>query len=317
MAFQATRLPTDISYGSQGGPGTSTSIIQTDGGGEVRVSRWERSRRIYDLAYGVKSHQQLAIMRAFYEARRGPAEAFLLQDPFDFTTAADGQSAPTFADQHLGIGDGANAVFQLRKRYSSGTSVIDRPITKPVEGTVLVARNGVLVSDTLYSVDYVKGLITFDTPPSNLQIVTAGCEFDTMVRFEKLPDEALLASYDDFSNESVPSIPLVEVVEEVEVPSDFISGGLVDRSIASTYTMSAAVAAVYTLSAAGSDRNVDCPNPIGLPQGRYFTVMNVGAANDLIVRDHTGSSFVTLEPDEAIDIYLGKDGSDTYFWYGI
>ena len=56
MAFVETRFPTDISYGSAGGPEYSTDIIVTQGGYEQRNINWAASRARYNVAYGVRTH---------------------------------------------------------------------------------------------------------------------------------------------------------------------------------------------------------------------------------------------------------------------
>ena len=60
MAFLETpRFPDDISYGSQGGPGYNTSIIQIKSGAESRNVNWSIARYEYDVSYGVQTMDNL------------------------------------------------------------------------------------------------------------------------------------------------------------------------------------------------------------------------------------------------------------------
>ena len=83
---------------------------------------------------------------------------------------------------------------------------IPRPIRKPVPGSVIVARDGVLQT-TGWSVDTTTGVVTFATPPAEGQILTAGFLFDVPVRFDT--DRLAITSHDDAQG-SAP-IPLIEV----------------------------------------------------------------------------------------------------------
>jgi len=85
-------------------------------------------------------------------------------------------------DQPLGMGDGAATSFQLVKRYVSGGEWAERPIRKPVSGSVLVAVDGVEVS--AFEVDHVTGVVTFDAAPADGAVLTAGYAFDVPVRFD-------------------------------------------------------------------------------------------------------------------------------------
>ena len=51
MAFIEVRFPTDIAYGSAGGPEYSTDIVITQGGYEQRNVNWSQARARYNVAH--------------------------------------------------------------------------------------------------------------------------------------------------------------------------------------------------------------------------------------------------------------------------
>ena len=99
--------------------------------------------------------------------------------------------------------------FQLIKNYIAGLTQV-RDITKPVTGTVLIAVDSVLKTETTdYTIDYTTGIITFlDTKlPLIGEIVTAGYEFDVPCRFDT---DQLNITFDAYSIGST-SVPIIEV----------------------------------------------------------------------------------------------------------
>ena len=77
-----------------------------------------------------------------FHACYGRAYSFRFKDWSDFSTAADGRSAPANTDCEVGVGDGSNRSFQLQKKYVSGSTTEYRVLSKPVSGTVVVALDG-------------------------------------------------------------------------------------------------------------------------------------------------------------------------------
>src|SRR5690606_28302185 len=99
-------------------------------------------RRRYNVAYGIRSMNQIHDVLAFFEARHGMLNSFRYKDWADYKSCGpDDTISPT--DQVLGTGDGTEDKFQLVKRYTSGSQTYVRPITKPVNGTVVVSLDGV------------------------------------------------------------------------------------------------------------------------------------------------------------------------------
>lgn len=196
MSFHEIRFPTDISYGSSGGPEFSTDIVITNGGHEQRNANWAEARARYNVAQGVKTQAQLAGLIAFFRARSGRAYGFRFKDWADFSAS----------NQNIGTGNAVKTQFQLIKKYDSSV-VVTRNIAKPVSGTVKIYKNAVLQT-TGYSIDCTNGIVTFTSAPSIGVAVTADFEFDVPVRFDT---DRLSAKLESYGVSSWSDIPLVEV----------------------------------------------------------------------------------------------------------
>jgi uncharacterized protein (TIGR02217 family) len=206
VAFHEVRFPDDISRGARGGPERRTQIVELASGDEERNASWANSRRRYDAAYGIRRADDLAAVVAFFEARNGRLYGFRWKDWADYKSCLP-SGTPAATDQSIGAGDGATTDFQLVKVYSSGSQSWTRTITKPVDGTVLVAIDGA-EQTTGWSVDTTTGLITFATAPASGATITAGFEFDVPVRFDT---DTLDVTLDLERLGSITSIPLLEI----------------------------------------------------------------------------------------------------------
>ncbi|HEX5008314.1 MAG TPA: DUF2460 domain-containing protein [Hyphomonadaceae bacterium] len=180
-AFHEVRLPLALAFGSSGGPEHATDVVRLASGSESRNARWTGSRRRWEVGGAAVKADVAHELITFFEARRGRMHGFRFRDPVDWKSCTPSQ-APTAMDQALGIGDGETIAFQLVKRYASGGAFCDRPITKPVEDTVLVAVDGEIT--TAYEVEPSTGVVSFGAPPAFGAVLTAGFEFDTPVRFD-------------------------------------------------------------------------------------------------------------------------------------
>jgi uncharacterized protein (TIGR02217 family) len=210
MAFHEIRFPTTVSVGASGGPERRTDVVLLASGFEERNARWADSRRSYNAGYGIKSLDDIHVVLAFFEERRGRLYGFRYKDHADYKSAAPGD-AVTALDQAIGTGDGTTATFNLRKTYGGVHAPYPRLIKKPVAGTVAVAVDGVTAaSGTAYTLDHTTGVVTFlaGSIPAVGQIVTAGFEFDVPVRFDtdklEINVQSVLAG-------SIPSIPIIEI----------------------------------------------------------------------------------------------------------
>ncbi|HZT50244.1 MAG TPA: DUF2460 domain-containing protein [Hyphomicrobiaceae bacterium] len=210
MSFHEIRFPTAISRAAQGGPERRTDVVVLGSGAEERNARWADSRRSYNAGYGVKSLDDLHAVIAFFEERRGRLHGFRWRDAADCKSCPP-EASPTALDQQIGTGDGATATFQLTKRYGTAFNPWNRPIKKPVAGTVLIAVAGaVQVEGTDYAIDHTTGLVTFlpGHIPASGAAVTAGFEFDVPVRFDS---DRLEINIQGVRHGAIPSIPIVEI----------------------------------------------------------------------------------------------------------
>ena len=175
-AFHDVLFPLDIALKSAGGPERRTEIVTVGSGREERNARWAHSRRRYDAGYGVKTFEALSAVVAFFEERRGALYGFRWRDRLDNSSSAPG-AAVTPLDQAIGTGDGATEIFQLVKTYGSLYAPYQRPIEKPVAGSVRVAVAGTEVTESVaFTCDTSTGIITFLSGhvPAAAAAITAG-----------------------------------------------------------------------------------------------------------------------------------------------
>jgi len=329
--FHEVRFPTSISYGSSGGPGFSTRIIESDSGDETRIGRWAQARRKYNVAFGVKSHTDLATVRDFFLARRGPLYGFRYRDFHDCTSTATGvanelggasltnvdQVVVRVSDGGL-VGNGIAKTFQLRKVYTSGSGSLTRTIVKPVVGTTIVALNGVS-QPTGWNIDPSSGIITFTTAPGDGVVVSAGFEFDVPVRFGIEVDDAFLSNIDQFGHGSMQDIPLVEIkdISSVSDGGEYSFGGACEYAISGDLKLSLGTGRVVNVQALVVSLKVILPaSAAGFPGAPQLYLTNdASGSQPFDVFDEDGSTFlVTLSVGTGIEAILTIDGSGLKRW---
>jgi uncharacterized protein (TIGR02217 family) len=208
-SFHEILFPLDIALRSAGGPQRRTDIVALGSGREERNARWAHSRRRYDAGYGIKTLAALSQVVAFFEERRGMLHGFRWRDRLDHSSSAAEAVSPT--DQVIGTGDGTTAAFQLVKTYGSEYAPYQRPIVKPVDGSVRVAVDGEeQATGSDFTLDATSGVVTFlpGRIPADGQAVTAGFLFDVPVRFDT---DYLEVDLSAFAAGAIPKIPLVEI----------------------------------------------------------------------------------------------------------
>lgn len=208
--FHEVRFPLDVARGARGGPERQTQIVTLASGREVRNSRWAHSRRRYDAGLGIRNLDALAAVVSFFEERRGRLHGFRWRDQLDWKSCAPSQE-PAATDQIIGVGDGIAAIFQLRKVYGAGASSYSREITKPCDGTVRIALDGVELAGSTFSCDLSTGQVTIaagSIPPS-AAVLTAGFTFDVPVRFDT---DAIEVDLSAFAAGEIPRVPVVEII---------------------------------------------------------------------------------------------------------
>ncbi len=208
MAFHEVRFPASLSFGSMGGPERRVSVVTLANGFEERNTPWVHSRRRYDAGLGMRSLDDIETLIAFFEARQGQLYGFRWKDWSDYKSGRASEDVAPW-DQTIGVGDGATRVFRLRKVYASGAQSYERPIRKPVAGSVTV---GVGSEEQVEGVDFVtdptSGEIVFTAAPPEGVTVTAGFEFDVPVPFDT---DRIMTSVASFQAGDVPNVPIVEL----------------------------------------------------------------------------------------------------------
>lgn len=194
--FLDLRFPTNISQGSQGGPGYNTSIIEVMSGEEKRNSNWDYPRCEYDVGYGIRQYSVLEELIAMFHVAKGRGYSFRYKDHLDYKSCVVADN-PVSMDQLIGAGDGSTASFQIYKTYTktalTGTPIYSqtRKISKIVENTFLLALNTVDQA-TGFSLDETTGIVTFDTEDFTIVAV------DTTSDWVKVAgDQSSIISVDD------------------------------------------------------------------------------------------------------------------------
>lgn len=201
MSFHEVRLPARLAFGSTGGVERRTEVVTLASGFERRSTPWAHGRRRYLIGAGVRSLDDAAALVAFFEARRGRLNGFRFKDFADFKSCTPSATISPL-DQVLGVGTGDRVSFALVKLYGD----LERPIRKPVEGSVRVAVDG--VETAAFAVDPATGLVALDAPPDEGAVVTAGFTFDTPVRFDA---DRIDVTLEGFEAGRVVATPLIEV----------------------------------------------------------------------------------------------------------
>lgn len=206
MAFHNRRFPDSIAEGAEGGPEFSTSVAVSSGGREQRNGNWTYPRGRWNVGTGLKDEPGIAELIAFFRVCYGKLHGFRFKDWSDFTMAA----------QTIGTTDGSDATWQIFKQYVSGSDAVNRPITRPVSGSVRCWVDG--VERTLgagaseFQVNLDTGVITLGSTLAALsaKLIVASCEFDVPARFDT---DALGLRLDAFEIGAIPDIPVVELPE--------------------------------------------------------------------------------------------------------
>lgn len=206
--FHDISFPFSLAFGASGGPSRTTEITQLASGAEHRNTPHARSRRHYNAGAGITSLDQIHDLISFFEARFGQLYSFRFRDPFDFQSCKPSKT-PLATDQFIGIGDGETFTFHLIKTYEDVGGSYERPISKPVKGSVVIALNGSLLPAPQYTVDALTGEVTFQTPPTSGSVITAGFVFDVQVRFDT---DQLDLALEAFGAGQAAHIPLIEVL---------------------------------------------------------------------------------------------------------
>ncbi len=314
--FHEVQFPLTLSYGSSGGMGFNTQIIESDSAQEQRLVRWSVPRRQYRGVLQEFTKTDIASLIDFYIARQGAAFGFRYKDFADFTTATDHQSAHSNTDIQIGVGDGSNKVFQLIKQYISTPTTVTRNITKPIASSLKVSLNDV-DQPSGWTVDSASGVLTFTTAPSNTVSVKAGFEFDVPVRFAVSSDTHMSIVHAQFDNLDV-SVDMVEILDITPVRDKFDHGSAYHYASATSTTMSIANGVVWLVDPASALIQLTLPVKTSTPLGgAVFIVKNVDTGIKVIqILDDDGTTVLAnIDPQGGVTVVLGLDSGGSRAWY--
>lgn len=217
MTFYNVVVPGSVSQGTEAAPVSLVDIARGPSGKEQRRKRRSRILRRFNIAKNIRSVNDVYDILSLFEVMEGPLHSFACKNLIDYKSGKPADDV-TALDALIGVGDGTNAVFQLKKQFKvtkadSTVLAIDRNIYLPVQGTVLIAVDGVAKAETTdWVLNYETGVVTFVVghEPGDGLDVTAGFQFNERVRFDT---NDLSQVMEFFRVGSVPSIPLIEVID--------------------------------------------------------------------------------------------------------
>lgn len=177
--FLEELFPQCPSFGYSSEPDYSVTPMERASGVETRNRNWQYPLHRFSCTVGPRAEEDIAELLEFWHAVGGMAYGFRFNDGVDNRSCRIHETI-TSLDCPL---PAATAGYQLTKRYTFGARYQDRPIYKPVQGTILIADGGVLQTETTdYTIDYTTGIVTWVGTPSGA--LTWGGEFDVPVRFD-------------------------------------------------------------------------------------------------------------------------------------
>lgn len=187
-SFHEIQFPPSISQGAVGGPRFSTSIIGLSSGDEHRNINWSKRRGEWDVAYGLRTQEQIEALLDFFHARFGKAYGFRFKDWSDYRVPRwRNFPGDMFAMPVWLTTNGTTNSFQLTKTYTDSGGTFTRLIQKPVAGQVFLLNNGAqMVSPGDFTVDTTTGIVTISAAiaATTGHQIAGACEFDVPVRFD-------------------------------------------------------------------------------------------------------------------------------------
>ena len=200
MTIDNVRLPEDIERGARGGPEFNTTIAELSSGFEARNQNWRYARYTWNVGYGIQDSEGYMRVLRFHLARRGKARAFRFKDWSDYEVVNGG----------IAVADGIKTSYQLVKVYADDVLPYTRFISKPVDNTVSVTQDGIIVDSALYAVDLNAGLVVFGVAPAFGTVLRWSGEFDMPVRFD---NDIMELNLDWIEAGGIPSIIVKEIRE--------------------------------------------------------------------------------------------------------
>lgn len=194
-SFLEEVLPVNVRMGASWADGYAVEITTTASGAEYRKLTHPFPVRSFHINFTLLKDDMANKVLALYHRAYGMYAGFRVHCVDDFSTNGN-TTAPTKDDWVLPkISSG---VYQLIKGYGSGATPLGiglpyRNIYKPVSGSVILAKNGTLISSGI-TIDTTTGRVTLSPAPTT-EVITGGCYFDIPCRFNS-KIEISATSYD-------------------------------------------------------------------------------------------------------------------------
>ncbi len=176
-------LPVNVRMGASYTDGYEVEITTTASGAEYRKLTHPFPVRSFHVNFTMLRDDLANQVLALYHRAYGMYAGFRVKCLDDYSTNS-GTLVPTKDDWVLPkISSG---VYQLIKGYGSGSTPLSiglpyRNLYKPISGSVVLAKNGTLISSGI-SIDYTTGRVTL-TPAPTTETITGGCYFHIPCRF--------------------------------------------------------------------------------------------------------------------------------------
>lgn len=298
MAFiESPRFPDSISYGSTGGPQYRTLIIEFPSGEEQRNIEWSQARHSFNAANGVKSQDEIDALIAFFHNARGRANGFRYKDWNDYKSGSIADMVTDTDQTQVDTAAQFQGQFQLIKTYTVGSSTYVREIKKPVIGTVLIKKNGGLLTEGVeYTVDYTQGVI--NTIVQVGDTFTAGFEFDVPCRFNI---DQFIATLEAFQIAGV-NLPLIEI----RTPTASLEVGPV--SLNASFAVHLHISDVAVLS--GDEARISAKSAFHLMSEAWnFKSATYASKSTSVATEDTEAYGIDMSPDGTKLYMVGNSGN--------
>lgn len=167
--FNETRLLDVVDYGTTFESSFNTRVVTLRSGFERRNADWAIPMGQFSVLYSVlQSEHHMAVVHA-HMVSMGRLIPFRFKDWSDFEVE----------NEPLTTGTGVLQTVQLSRSYKFGPMGFEKPIKKPVPGTVVILEDGEPIAA---NINYSSGVAEFTALPGS--VVTWSGEYDKPVRFE-------------------------------------------------------------------------------------------------------------------------------------
>lgn len=212
---ELSRLYTEV---ATGGPTFETGIVGNEKGTQQRTVNRYDALRTFEIEFGGMSSDEKLRLEDFFITKFGRAIGFRFYPPSD----------REFLNDAIGVGDGTETTFYMKRNYRSRTRFVTRRIVKPVKHAVVVTVDGekLRYNDPVLGlfypegdypqfagnsgvIDWDQGVIEFASAPAAGKVIRcAEGEYDIPVYFDV--DSFSISDYGPFADWN--SIKVVEIL---------------------------------------------------------------------------------------------------------